>query len=203
MCLIEWTTTLPFGMPSYKLAKFLLPFLMPLTQNDYTITDSFHLAEEICKQDPNLYMASPDVDSLFTNIPLREAIDICIASLYKDDEYTLKIPKDIFCNLLDDVAMGSPLGPTLENIFKYSFENKWLKDCPHSVKPVFYKRYVDDIFVLLSFLDQAENERKLCCLSFLNINIFVKRENFSLMFIRKRPSTLILTGSYLKPIKPG
>ena len=203
MCLIEWTTTLPFGMPSYKLAKFLLPFLMPLTQNDYTITDSFHLAEEICKQDPNLYMASPDVDSLFTNIPLREAIDICIASLYKDDEYTLKIPKDIFCNLLDDVAMGSPLGSTLDNIFKYSFENKWLKDCPHSVKPVFYKRYVDDIFVLLSFLDQAENERKLCCLSFLNINIFVKRENFSLMFIRKRPSTLILTGSYLKPIKPG
>ena len=203
MCLIEWTTTLPFGMPSYKLAKFLLPFLMPLTQNDYTITDSFHLAEEICKQDPNLYMASPDVDSLFTNIPLREAIDICIASLYKDDEYTLKIPKDIFCNLLDDVAMGSPLCPTLDNIFKYSFENKWLKDCPHSVKPVFYKRYVDDIFVLLSFLDQAENERKLCCLSFLNINIFVKRENFSLMFIRKRPSTLILTGSYLKPIKPG
>ena len=203
MCLIEWTTTLPFGMPSYKLAKFLLPFLMPLTQNDYTITDSFHLAEEICKQDPNLYMASPDVDSLFTNIPLREAIDICIASLYKDDEYTLKIPKDIFCNLLDDVAMGSPLGPTLDNIFKYSFENKWLKDCPHSVKPVFYKRYVDDIFVLLSFLDQAENERKLCCLSFLNINIFVKRENSSLMFIRKRPSTLILTGSYLKPIKPG
>ena len=203
MCLIEWTTTLPVGMPSYKLAKFLLPFLMPLTQNDYTITDSFHLAEEICKQDPNLYMASPDVDSLFTNIPLREAIDICIASLYKDDEYTLKIPKDIFCNLLDDVAMGSPLGPTLDNIFKYSFENKWLKECPHSVKPVFYKRYVDDIFVLLSFLDQAENERKLCCLSFLNINIFVKRENFSLMFIRKRPSTLILTGSYLKPIKPG
>ena len=203
MCLIEWTTTLPFGMPSYKLAKFLLPFLMPLTQNDYTITDSFHLAEEICKQDPNLYMASPDVDSLFTNIPLREAIDICIASLYKDDEYTLKIPKDIFCNLLDDLAMGSPLCPTLDNIFKYSFENKWLKDCPHSVKPVFYKRYVDDIFVLLSFLDQAENERKLCCLSFLNINIFVKRENFSLMFIRKRPSTLILTGSYLKPIKPG
>ena len=203
MCLIEWTTTLPFGMPSYKLAKFLLPFLMPLTQNDYTITDSFHLAEEICKQDPNLYMASPDVDSLFTNIPLREAIDICIASLYKDDEYTLKIPKDIFCNLLDDMAMGSPLGPTLDNIFKYSFENKWLKDCPHSVKPVFYKRYVDDIFVLLSFLDQAENERKLCCLSFLNINIFVKRENFSLIFIRKRPSTLILTGSYLKPIKPG
>ena len=37
------------GTPTYKLAKFLLPFLTPLTQNEYTVTDSFHFAEEICK----------------------------------------------------------------------------------------------------------------------------------------------------------
>ena len=43
------------------------------TENEYTITDSFHFAEEICKQDLNLYMASLD-----TNIPLDETIDICI-----------------------------------------------------------------------------------------------------------------------------
>ena len=40
------------GTPTYKLAKFLLPFLTPLTENKYIITDSFHFAEEICKQDP-------------------------------------------------------------------------------------------------------------------------------------------------------
>ena len=34
------------GMPTNKLAKFLLPFLTP---NEYTVTDSFHFAEEICK----------------------------------------------------------------------------------------------------------------------------------------------------------
>ena len=34
---------------------FLLPFLMPLTQNEYTVTDLFQFAEKICKQDPNLY----------------------------------------------------------------------------------------------------------------------------------------------------
>ena len=33
--------------------------------------------------------------------------------------------------------MGSPLGPALVNIFMYNFENKWLKECPHSLKPVF------------------------------------------------------------------
>ena len=85
---------------TYKPAKYLLPFLMPLTQNEYTVTDSFHFAEEICKQDPNLYMASLDVDSLFTNIPLDETIDISIDSLYKDDENSPKISKDVFHNLL-------------------------------------------------------------------------------------------------------
>ena len=88
-------------LPTFKLTKFLLPFLTPLTQNEYTVTDSFHFAEEICKQDPNLYMASLDVDSLFTNIPLDETIDICIDSLYKDDENTSKILKDVFRNLLN------------------------------------------------------------------------------------------------------
>ena len=60
----------------------------------------------------------------------------------------------------DGVAMGPPLGPALANIFMCSFENKWLKDYPHSVKPVFYRRYVDDIFVLLSSLDQVEKFKK-------------------------------------------
>ena len=35
---------------------------MTLTQNEYTVTDPFHFAQEICKQDPNLCMASLDVD---------------------------------------------------------------------------------------------------------------------------------------------
>ena len=61
---------------TYKLAKYLQPFLTPLTQNEYTVTDSFHFPQEICKQDPNLCMASLDVDSLFTNIPLDETIDV-------------------------------------------------------------------------------------------------------------------------------
>ena len=62
------------GTPTYKLAKFLLPFLTRLTENEYNVTDLFHFAEEICKQDSNLYMASLDVDSLFNNIPLDEPL---------------------------------------------------------------------------------------------------------------------------------
>ena len=69
--------------------------MTPLTKNEHIITDLSHFTEEICKEDPNLYMASLDVDSLFTNIPLDETINICIDSLHKDDENSPKIPKDV------------------------------------------------------------------------------------------------------------
>ena len=58
------------------------------------------------------------------------------------------------------VAMRSPLSPALANIFMSSFESKWLKDCPRNLEPVLYRRYVDDIFVLFSSIDQAEKFKK-------------------------------------------
>ena len=188
------------GTPTYKVAKFLLAFLTPLTQNEFTITDTFHFVEEKCKQDPNLYMASLDVDSLFTNIPLDKTIDICINSLYKDNEKTPKIPKDVLRNFrnvatrelffmfsnykqIDGVAMGCPLGPAPANIFMGSFEIKWLKDCPHTLKPVFYRRYVDDIFVFFPFPDYAETFKKYLSSKQPNINFSLEKENVIFFFI--------------------
>ena len=57
---------------------------------------------------------------------------------------------------IDGVAMGSPLGPTLANIFLSYHESSWLKDCPKDFKPVYYKRYVDDILVLLNKPQHAQ-----------------------------------------------
>ena len=45
------------------------------------------------------------------------------------------------------VAMGSPLGPTLANIFLCHYEDIWLRNCSLECKPSYYKRYVDNIFV--------------------------------------------------------
>ena len=117
--------------------------------------------------DSNLHIASLDIDSLFTNIPLDETIDICVDNLYNDNENTPNIPKHDFRNLLniatkesfflfnnkyykqvDGVAMGSPLGPALANIFMCSFESKWLQDCSNDFKPVFYTCSVDDVFAV-------------------------------------------------------
>ena len=74
------------GTPTYKLAKFLMKFLTPTTANEFNAIDSFHFAEEICQQNSNLHMASLNVDTLFTNIPLQEAIDISTFTM------TMRIP---------------------------------------------------------------------------------------------------------------
>ena len=58
----------------------------------------------------------------------------------------------------DGIAVGSPLGPVLADIFVGYEENKLFN---FSVKPLFYKRYVDDTFAIF------ENEVE--CDEFFNI----------------------------------
>ena len=55
---------------------------------------------------------------------------------------------DIIYQQVDGVAMGFPLGPSLANAFLAHYEQISLNDCPDEFKPVYYKRYMDDIFVL-------------------------------------------------------
>ena len=83
----------PFGpilsalnTPTYKLVKFLVPILKPLTTNEFTFKDTFHFAEEIVDQQHDFFMGSFDVDSLFTNMPLQETVDICTNELFKESE---------------------------------------------------------------------------------------------------------------------
>ena len=46
-------------------------------------------------------MASLDVESLFTNIPLNETLDICVSLLFEHEEFVNGINKDDFRYLLD------------------------------------------------------------------------------------------------------
>ena len=48
----------------------------------------------------------------------------------------------------DGCAMGSPLGCSLANVFLCHHEAKWLDNCPQNFKPLLYRRYVDDTFML-------------------------------------------------------
>ena len=44
--------------------------------------------------------------------------------------------------------MSSPSGPILTNAFLCHYQKIWLNDCLSQFKPVVYRRYVDNIFVL-------------------------------------------------------
>ena len=82
------------GTPTYKLAKCFVPLLEPLTYNQHTIKDSFSFCEELVHFNTNLIMARFDVESLFTNIPLQETIDMCVQKLFEDKKYIGSLSKD-------------------------------------------------------------------------------------------------------------
>ena len=51
------------GTPTYKLVQFLVPVLSDITQNEFTIKDSFTFADEILTHDSDLCLASLDLDA--------------------------------------------------------------------------------------------------------------------------------------------
>ena len=62
----------------------------------------------------------------------------------------------VYYKQIDGAALGSPLGPALANIFLSYHKQIWLKNCPCEFKPVIYKRYVDDTFLLVRSKDHIE-----------------------------------------------
>ena len=150
--------------PQHEMAKWLAELLKPVLNkySAHATKDTFEFVDDVrefgqqqAENSGSLFLCSFDVVSLFTNVPLKETIDICIQSLYHDDEISApQIPQDLFKKLLfkatsdvqfsfnghmyaqrDGVAMGSPLGPVLANIFVGYFEKK-------SFSPIFISRYM-------------------------------------------------------------
>ena len=214
------------GTTSYKLAKFLVPILKPLETNEYVIKDSFAFASEVRTFNPILTMASMDIESLFTNLPLAETIDICCDGLFKENRTIAGMNKSEFKKLMEfatkemvflyngeyyqqveGVAMGSPLGPILANIFLCHHEKEWLANCPDEFKPLKYIRYVDDTFLL--FWDEGHIEQFNEYLNKQHNNIrftYEKELDGSLPFLDvsvTKTDTEFITGTYRKPTFSG
>lgn len=148
-------------------------------------------------------MCSFDICSWFTCVPLVETIDICYDMLHRSSLSPPDFSERVFFDLMmfttssvefsfnnimyrqiDGVAMGSPLGPSLANIF-VGFHEALLFSRIN--RPPMYHCYVDDTFFL--FNDEGEADSFLtvlnsvhpslkftvekesnCCLSFLDVN---------------------------------
>ena len=212
-----------YRTPSFKLAKFLVPILAPFTTNEYTVNNSKDFVDSLSSvgQANSYFMASFDVTNLFTNIPLRETIDICLDLLFASSDTVLGLSRNFFKTLLelsvlnsffifnekmyqqlDGLGMGLPLGPTFANIFLSFYEKKWLDNCPLSFKPTFYRRYVDDTFILFKeeshctqFLNYLNSQHpsikftseveKDCKLSFLDVLVHKENSQFRTSVFRK------------------
>lgn len=165
------------GTYNYNLAKWLEEKLKPLSVNDFTITDAIRFSEEI-RNSPigeDDILVSYDVTALFTNVPLNETINILVDKAFAHDQfnqtYGLDLQKEQLTKLLkitttnqlfqfsgqlyeqiDGVAMGSPLGPLMANVFLCHLEDKLTRD---GTTPTFYKRYVDDTLARMPSTDAA------------------------------------------------
>ena len=67
------------------LAKCSNPILSLRTNNEFTMKNYFDFAKQVVSYDHNLYIASLDVELLFTNISLEETINNCVDDLFSDN----------------------------------------------------------------------------------------------------------------------
>ena len=102
---------------------------------------------------------------------------------------------------------GFPLGPTLANVLMCHFENIWLENCPHHFKPIFYRRFVDDTFLLFRSKDLVEKFRNYLNKQHKSIKFTSEiEENGSLSFLDIKIScenNKFVTSVYCKPTFSG
>ena len=134
------------GTATYEIARYLAELLAPLGKSKHTISNTKDFITRLkTERIPKRFkMISFDVKSLFTNVPLEETIDIILNKIYDEKKIETNIPRNIMKDLLylctkhvhftyggkiyiqiDGVAMGSPLGPVLANIFMISLEDPY------------------------------------------------------------------------------
>ena len=163
-------------------------------------------------------MVSFDVKSLFTNVPLDRTISIILKRIYDDNERRISISRNKMKELLllctkkdhytfngkiymqvDGVAMGSPLGPVLVDIFMIELEKAILPELTECIK--YWKRYVDDT---LSFVKLGTISYIITKLNSFDNNIqftFKEEDKGTLPFLDvliRRKSNSILTTVFRK-----
>ena len=160
--------------PYHKLAQWLVKLLKPVREElaRHSLRNTYELLPMLQGQNlSDIVMCSFDVQSLFTNVPLEETVNFLCDYLSSHSHLT-RIPavylkqlillctKDIkfyfdgkSYKQIDGVAMGSPLGPTLADIFMAKLElalQNEIQDLP------LYKRYLDDILIFATDKEQID-----------------------------------------------
>ena len=182
-------------LPTYRLAKKLNGILQPYIPTTYSLRSTSEFVAIIRSNERRGMLASLDVTSLFTNVPLEKTIDILANYAYHHDslaapeipEKTMKAmlrlctkeapfrsPQGEMFQQVDGIAMGSPLGVLFAQAYMAAVEEQVLAVS----KPYVYARYIDDIYVDIENADALQDlQRRLESASGLNFTIEHSTEN--------------------------
>ncbi|CAF2071453.1 unnamed protein product [Rotaria magnacalcarata] len=160
------------GSFQYELSKYLAKAIKDSSpQADSYIKDSFELVKKIkstiLNKEKSYIICSFDVESLYTNVPVEEAINVTLEFIFKSKQKNANIPfsreqmkkllelsvrdapfrfQNKIYKQIDGVAMGSPLAAILANLWLQRIEQKLNRFSKN--RPIIWLRYVDDIFCL-------------------------------------------------------
>ena len=147
------------GSPYYKLAEKVTKWLSVIPESKINCSKQKTVDQlKNVKLDPEEVMISFDLSSLYTNVPVNEAINDAANLLYSGKYETPPVDKETFIALtklavtdvvlsshdgcfrqVDGLAMGSQPAPQLANIWLAKFKETIKDDAK------IYERYMDDI----------------------------------------------------------
>ncbi|KAG7520675.1 hypothetical protein JOB18_034130 [Solea senegalensis] len=132
---------------TYRIAEYLDFFLNPLsTTHPSYIKDTYDFIDKIKNVDipADSFLFTIDIDSLYTNIDIKEGIQ-------------------------SGTAMGKKFAPTYANIFMADWEAGALRQCEK--RPIYYYRYLDDIWGVWTY---SEDDFKIFLNTLNNYNPSIK-----------------------------
>ena len=103
--------------------------------------------------------------------------------------------------------MSSNLGPTLANTFLVYHKGNWLEYCPLEYRPFYYRRYVDNIFVLLNSPEHLNRFKSYLNSRHVNISFTIENEKDNRIFFIDLniicEQDIFTTFAYRKPTFSG
>ena len=144
-----------------------------MTQNEYSLRDSFDVANRInlilplIQENEEYMFVSPDVVSLLTNVPLHKTLNIILKRVHQKKLINTSLSKHLLkklildtyqkttsfnnklCEQIDGVNMGRSLGPVLANIIMIECEKVIVDKLMKEKVIMFYTRYADNTLLII------------------------------------------------------